>query len=156
MSVVGQLGAAQAAAVQASHAVQADEEEGEEAVAAAAAAELQQKSVLHSKKTMAAKRKLKKQKVRVHPSTSPCSELHCAVWGILLVLFLLAAWSEGSEFRSSAVSSLLQQRMQKRLVRKQQRLEAQQNHWGITASAAILDLIYDAHALADKLFGTSL
>ncbi|CDJ50979.1 hypothetical protein, conserved [Eimeria brunetti] len=100
------LGEIQAAAVQASHAIQADEGEGEEAVAAAAAAELQQQSALHSKKTLAAKRKLKKQK----------------------------------------------QRIQKRLVRKQQRIEAQQNQLGSTTSAAILDLIYDAHALSEKLF----
>ncbi|CDJ44644.1 hypothetical protein, conserved, partial [Eimeria tenella] len=95
-----------AAATQASHSIQADEEEGEEAVAAAAAAELQQHSALHSKKTLAAKRKLKKQK----------------------------------------------QRIQKRLVRKQQRIEEQQSQLGSAASAAILDLIYDPHSLAEKLF----
>ncbi|KAL8451394.1 hypothetical protein Emag_002739 [Eimeria magna] len=101
------LGELQAAATQASHAIQADEEEDEEAVAAAAAAELQQTSAHACKKTLAAKRKLKKQK----------------------------------------------QRMQKRLVRKQQRAEQQREHLGTAASAAILDLLYDPHSLAERLFG---
>ncbi|KAL8438429.1 hypothetical protein ACSSS7_000172 [Eimeria intestinalis] len=100
------LGELQAAATQASHAIQADEEEDEEAVAAAAAAELQQTCAHACKKTLAAKRKLKKQK----------------------------------------------QRMQKRLVRKQQRAEQQREYLGTAASAAILDLLYDPHSLAEKLF----
>ncbi|KAL8274448.1 hypothetical protein Esti_001608 [Eimeria stiedai] len=100
------LGELQAAATQASHAIQADEEEDEEAVAAAAAAELQQTSTHACKKTLSAKRKLKKQK----------------------------------------------QRVQKRLVRKQQRAEQQREHLGTAASAAILDLLYDPHSLAERLF----
>ncbi|OEH75514.1 SDA1-like [Cyclospora cayetanensis] len=47
---------------------------------------------------------------------------------------------------------LLQQRLQKRLVRKQQRIEEQREQWGTTASTAILDLIYDPHSFAEKLF----
>lgn len=47
----------------------------------------------------------------------------------------------------------LQQRMQKRLIRKQQRAEQQREHLGTAACAAILDLIYDPHSLAEKLFG---
>lgn len=44
------------------------------------------------------------------------------------------------------------QRIQKRLIRKQQRAEQQREHLGCAASAAILDLIYDPHSLAEKLF----
>ena len=84
----------------------------------------------------------------------PDLETYTLLWLMrMCVCFILIVVVSIDPVPSSAVSFSVQQRMQKRLVRRQQRLEQQRQHLGSTTSAAILDLIYDPHALAEKLFG---